>query len=374
MGALPSSEDYWMTDRGLLILETTNNNFNTSLYDQITTHTLLTWVRTLHAAWTTDSSPDWASEFLIQNSGTYNNQYVVVDAKVFEPGRLPDRDFIWITETLPGIAVKRDVTDIFNRQGYWASFNAPWFNETFYAADYPQKIKDSGDCGNFYSYYNSSRYLIFERDAPNVASFEEFKELLRRNDYENDTLSNGDPGQQVMARYDLRPSDCKCGKRASSGGLDTKATTVMTALAFLKFDAIGSPEYERHPPWSFANPGFEHLNHDGLPELWNFSWTQFVAQGYDRCGGADEKKKCVAIDYCGWCIYDQSCKLGYGDGPALGQVCEAGWSIRVPEKKWAIPVIAAVSGTSGVIILVLFIYHFKVRHDRTYKGLRPGGA
>jgi hypothetical protein len=95
MGALPSSEDFWMTDRGLLIFETTNVNFNYSLYDLVTPKSLLTWVRTLHAAWTSDSSPDWASEFLVENSGTYNNQYVVVDAKKFTPGQQPGKDFIW---------------------------------------------------------------------------------------------------------------------------------------------------------------------------------------------------------------------------------------------------------------------------------------
>jgi hypothetical protein len=97
MGALPSSEDFWMTDRGLLIFETTNVNFNYSLYDLLTTNSLLTWVRTLHAAWSSDSSPQWATEFLRENSGTYNNQYVVVDAKLFTPGKQPGNDFIWST-------------------------------------------------------------------------------------------------------------------------------------------------------------------------------------------------------------------------------------------------------------------------------------
>jgi hypothetical protein len=95
MGALPSSEDFWMTDRGLLFLETTNGNYNNTLYERLTPESLLTWVRTLHAAWTTDSGGSWATEFLRLNSGTYNNQYVIVDAKVFVPGVRPTRDFVW---------------------------------------------------------------------------------------------------------------------------------------------------------------------------------------------------------------------------------------------------------------------------------------
>jgi hypothetical protein len=95
MGALPSSEDFWMTDRGLLFLETTNGNYNRSLYSRLTPNSLLTWVRGLHAAWTADSGSRWASEFLAMNSGTYNNQYVIVDAKAFTPGQSPSRDLVW---------------------------------------------------------------------------------------------------------------------------------------------------------------------------------------------------------------------------------------------------------------------------------------
>jgi hypothetical protein len=95
MGALHSSTDFWLTDRGLLILETTNPNFNNSLYQRVTTESVLTWVRTLIASWTADSGSAWATEFLKENSGTYNNQYVIVDAKKFTPGETPSSDFVW---------------------------------------------------------------------------------------------------------------------------------------------------------------------------------------------------------------------------------------------------------------------------------------
>jgi hypothetical protein len=257
--------------------------------------------------------------------------------------------------------MKRDVTDIFNEQGYWASFNAPWFKETFEMADYPKKIADSGDHGSYYSYDNCSRYLIFQRDAPNVKTFEEFKALLRQNNYENDTLGNGDPAQQICARYDLRPDNFSWGQPRPYGGLDTKTTSVLRALAFLRFDAIGSPEYETHGPWSFASERFPGFQHDGLPELWNFNWTSFEATDFDRCGGAQSKDECHAVDFCGWCIYDQECMLGYEDGPALGRSCEAGWSVRIPRKAWALPLILSISITSGVLIIALVAYHFKVK-------------
>jgi hypothetical protein len=100
MGALPSSTDFWLTDRGLLILETTNGNYNDTLYDRLTPASLLTWVRTLIASWTADSGLAWADGFLRENSGTYNNQYVIVDAKKFTPGEPPASDFVWSTFNL----------------------------------------------------------------------------------------------------------------------------------------------------------------------------------------------------------------------------------------------------------------------------------
>jgi hypothetical protein len=97
MGALHSSTDFWLTDQGLLILETTNGNYNNSLYERVTTESVLTWVRALVASWTAESAPGWANEFLKENSGTYNNQYVIVDAKKFTPGETPSSDFVWST-------------------------------------------------------------------------------------------------------------------------------------------------------------------------------------------------------------------------------------------------------------------------------------
>lgn len=339
MGALPSSEDFWLTDRGLMIFETTNSNFNESLFDLIKKETVLTWVRNLHAAWVADSSEEWADEFLKYNSGTYNNQYVIVDSKKFVPGERPTKDLIWITETMPGIAVKRDVTNVFVDQGYWPSFNVPYTEEIFNIAGYHEN-----------DYYNSSRYLIFHRDAPLVTNFKEFKELLRKNDYENEEYDQ-DPGQQIMARYDLRKEN-----PVAFGALDTKVTTAMESLGFLKFQAIGSPEYEKHGPWKFDQPPFEDIKHDGLPTVWQFDWINYTTSGYDRCGVATTKEECFDVPYCGWCTYTKECVLGHQKGPALGYYCGSGWFYK-PLPSWAIPVIASVTSVSVAVIVAVVGYN-----------------
>jgi hypothetical protein len=271
---------------------------------------------------------------------------------------------------MPGIALSRDVTDIVVAQGFWPSFNTPWFPEVFAIAGYPEKIAAAGATGSWYSYANNSRLKIFQRDAPAVADFAQFRELMNANNWENDTLSNGDPAQQIMARYDLRPRDCIWGSRRAYGGLDVKATSALRALAFLSFDAIASPTHERQPPFNFSAPEWAALNHDGIPDVWNFSWTAFASQGFDRCGGAAGKEECIATRACGWCIYDQRCLLGFAGGPALGERCEAGWVVAKELQPWAVPLIASVAALAGILMIAIYAFHFATaRRARAYAGL-----
>jgi hypothetical protein len=52
------------------------------------------------------------------NSGTYTNQYVVINLNLFKPGQpLPD-GFLYVGEQLPGYYIYIDATDILIR-GYW---------------------------------------------------------------------------------------------------------------------------------------------------------------------------------------------------------------------------------------------------------------
>lgn len=48
------------------------------------------------------TAKEWINIFKRYNSGTYNNQWTVVDYKLFQPGKeLPTNGLIWILEQLP---------------------------------------------------------------------------------------------------------------------------------------------------------------------------------------------------------------------------------------------------------------------------------
>ena len=50
---------------------------------------------------------------------------MILDYKLFEPGKPLKPDTLWILEQLPGIVHKEDMTSLLQQQGYWASYNVP---------------------------------------------------------------------------------------------------------------------------------------------------------------------------------------------------------------------------------------------------------
>jgi hypothetical protein len=244
----------------------------------------------------------------------------------------------------------------------------PYFLEIYNTAGYPAEVAKAtpGNESDQFTYQNCSRAKIFKRDAPTIEDYAAFKRLMRANNG-SDPLALGDPGKQIEARYDLRTD-----KPRAFGGLDTKATTAMTALAFMKFDAIASPQYETNIPWEFNETKFPNIRYDGLPKHWQFNWTNFQSAGFDRCGGTNKQEVCIEKPFCGFCIYDQVCLLGFEKGPALGVHCEAGWVVKKPEKPWAIPVIISVAVFSVVLMALIYGYHFilvyRTSHKYQYSG------
>ena len=66
-------------------------------------------------------------EFAKLNSGTYNNQWIVVDYKKFRRGR---REFhgdglIHVLEQMPRHIVQADLTKKLLEDTYWPSYNSP---------------------------------------------------------------------------------------------------------------------------------------------------------------------------------------------------------------------------------------------------------
>uniref|UniRef100_A0A0B6ZKH3 Phospholipase B-like n=1 Tax=Arion vulgaris TaxID=1028688 RepID=A0A0B6ZKH3_9EUPU len=111
-GYLESLDDFYILGSGLVMLETTNNVFNKSLYKYVTSKSLLAWQRVRIASMMAHSGREWTDILAKYNSGTYNNQYMVIDLKLVQLlSPLPDNT-LWVAEQIPGLVVAEDLTPI----------------------------------------------------------------------------------------------------------------------------------------------------------------------------------------------------------------------------------------------------------------------
>jgi hypothetical protein len=83
-GLLLSSDDYYIISSGLVVRETTITNYNEWLWANAI---VLQFGRTIVANRLAHSSKTWTHILRSRNSGTYNNQYMIVDYKRYRRGK-----------------------------------------------------------------------------------------------------------------------------------------------------------------------------------------------------------------------------------------------------------------------------------------------
>jgi len=269
-GFLESLDDFYITDQELVVIETSNGIFNDSLYELVRNHpnVLLSWQRTLLANRVSTSGDDWASTYARYNSGTYNNQWLILDNKRFQPGvgLLPGT--LTIAEQIPGTVEFGDQTNILEK-GYWPSYNVPFYPYIFNTSGYVQHVSDQPI---MLSYQTCCRANIFRRDQGAVDSLESFKHILRYNDWQKDPYSQGDPGYSISSRFDLEK------KPHLMGGIDTKVTS-HRLIKSLTFEAINGPTYQQQPVFEWTQE-FASTQHVGQPQRFDFPFVTMVPHAF----------------------------------------------------------------------------------------------
>lgn len=367
-GHLNSLDDFWTNDGGLVIFETTIPNFNKTLYNSVTYESVLNFMRAYYATFNSDSAEEWTKEYIKENSGTYNDQYLVLDTKKFEIGVEPKKDLLWMIEQMPGTYRSQDMTQILVNQTFFGSVNVPWFEDIFNLAEYPRFNKENPKTARLFSYYDQPRYLVMQRDYSNITNFEQFKKFMRYNDYKNDPLLivNGvaEPGQGIEARNDLRPANgTDFGPRSCEGGVDSKAVKLSDYVTNLSWNAILSPEYEINQAFTFKDwPDYPHR---GLVEDFKFDWINFQPLDYCQLYGQN-KSSCLNIPGCGYCTESKKCLNGQKDGPneRIKLVCKSGWTFKSSVSHKMKTVVITVSVI--VVVLVILIFAFAYLHSHGY--------
>lgn len=262
-GFLESLDDFYTLSSKMVLLQTTNNIFNSSLYNLVTPESLLAWQRVRIASHMAKSGKEWAVLLGKHNSGTYNNQYMVIDLKKIQLGKSVKNDALWVVEQIPGLVVAGDQTPIL-RAGYWPSYNVPFYEEIYNKSGYPDFVAKHGIN---YSYQLAPRAKIFRRDQDNVVTFGDMKYIMRYNDYKNDKYSSNDPCNTICCRGDLRSDN-----PSPSGCYDSKVTTYAMALQ-RQAHAINGPTLGSNlTAFSWSGP-FSKYSHQGLPKAYRFPWV-----------------------------------------------------------------------------------------------------
>uniref|UniRef100_A0A0M3IS46 Phospholipase B-like n=1 Tax=Ascaris lumbricoides TaxID=6252 RepID=A0A0M3IS46_ASCLU len=254
VGTLASNEDFVLTSAKLAILETTISNYNESSFKFITPTSVLTWIRSQVAHRSANTAVSWAKTFARFDSGTYNNQWSIVDYKKFSPHKpLPSTGLLHVLEQLPYFS------SIFSRSGSWK---------------FVQKF------GDWFTYEGNPRALIFARDQSTVADMKTLRKLMRSNDYQHDPLSrcNCTPpysGENAIScRSDLNPPNGTYPFPAlgfrDHGATDMKATNV-SLMATQLFEGISGPTYDPLPIFDWnTTPLKENVSHIGQPLQFRF--------------------------------------------------------------------------------------------------------
>eukprot|EP00808_Paulinella_micropora_P030226 g72967.t1 len=334
-GYLSSVDDFYITGHGLVVTETTNGVYDTRLFKQIRQRGVLSWMRALVASYSATDGFKWSRQFRRKHSGTYNNQWLVVDMPKFQrwqearhqanptdvtppPNGLLATDvtplplphgLLVVSEEVPGYVHSQDCTSMLARQGYFASYNIPFFTEIFKMSGFEALAETKGDT---WVHGKSPRARIFARDAPNVLDMDGFKKLMTLNDYLHDPLSDHNPVHAIMSRMDLLPSsspqptpsvffspsplppfhhrlrrrtekdyirdkkDPSIGPPEAYGGIDCKVTSSALALS-MKADAMMGPTHADLPPFSWSGcqlASCRDTRHEGHVDLFNFSFTR----------------------------------------------------------------------------------------------------
>ena len=68
--------------------------------------------------------------YLFDFSGTYNNQWMVVDYKKLAMEEIPTEGVLTVLEQIPDLVVIEDQTKLLLTRGYWKSYNRAFYPGT----------------------------------------------------------------------------------------------------------------------------------------------------------------------------------------------------------------------------------------------------
>jgi len=279
-----STDDFYQTSpSNLVVVETTIDNNNSSLWSYVVPNTILEWMRITLANRLSNNGPQWVAMFSQYNSGTYNNEWMVLDYKLFTPGTPPPAGTLYVLEQMPGpYIVFADMTQWLINYGYWASYNRPFFAEIYNISGQWALYYEYGD---HYSWNMTARAQIFRRNQTDVVDETTYRNLMRYNNFETDPIyvqgCNYGPSASnaISERGDLTLFEADCIqplKPQNEGGIDLKYTNSKgMANSTLTVTAQSGPTYNQQPPFVWSTSRLADVPHEGMPNKWTFPYITY---------------------------------------------------------------------------------------------------
>ncbi|KFQ59205.1 Putative phospholipase B-like 2, partial [Pelecanus crispus] len=281
-GTIFSGDDFYILSSGLVALETTIGNNNPARWKYPDPRGREGGTGWRDAPPRQQGCPQGGAgcrrDAFVLLGARYNNQWMVVDYNAFVPGReSPPPGVLTVLEQIPGLVVAADQTELLYQQGYWASYNLPYFEEIFNASGNMELVKKYGD---WFTYDKNPRAQIFRRNQTLVHDLDSMVRLMRSNNYLRDPLSRCtgcDPPQNaenaISARSDLNPANgpypFTALRQRCHGGTDMKVTSWGMAPTF-GLVAVSGPTWDDVPPFRWSTSPCSTLLHMGHPDLWTF--------------------------------------------------------------------------------------------------------
>ena len=273
---MSSLDDFYIASHGLIVIETTNVFYNDTLYKEIIPESLFTSERAMISNRISNSSKEWAENFVKYNSGTYNNQFMALDKnKINLVNKTIDIDAFYIVEQLPGFTKINNVTH-FLKFGYWSSYNVPFDREIYKRSAIQERIEEHPSLALTLDYDNCARTKIFRRDQSSADNLQGFMNLMRYNKFKSDPYSENNPSNSISAGSDLNG---RC-----SGAYDSKVGVLSDfSNGKIKIHMIGSPTWNEEDAidpfmWSEAQEECRTHSHYLIPEIFKYDWTEYNSE------------------------------------------------------------------------------------------------
>ena len=276
---LSSVDDFFVVNgRATLgVTETTNSLYNVKLLTKVVPESVLSWMRSTAANMLATSGSAWTGLFSRYQSGTYTNQWMVLDFGLFTPGVAPPAGFFSVLEEVPGQIVSQDMTSVLVDQSYWRSFNSPYFPAIQQASGYATLCKSGVDTA---CYEKAPRAVLFAEYQEGVTDVASMQAIMQYNNYTMDAASAGDSCQAIACRGDLESSN-----PTPMGALDAKLGSAALSKATpgqpfrpTMFAHLGPATSGGSLPkfcWTAFDQGAKKFSHVGQPDCFDFDWQTF---------------------------------------------------------------------------------------------------